>query len=152
MAGIMEFFDSVLNSRKSAQGSDNCLHVKDMAVHPGEKATQDMQISGMGWKVARVTATGTVPGIGPGSIFGGVIVQSGTAVQVTAYDDTAATDATKLRVPITAAMAVGEFASPLGGGVAAVTNPMRGCVGLELSTALHIVLAGTTPVVLVLYR
>lgn len=131
------------NAYEPQKGTNGAGHTFGTEVRPGEKDAQDMRVAIPTWKKVRVTATGLVTGLGAGSVFGGVIVQTSTSLTVTAHDDTAASDATKLLIPVTAALAAGQFVSPFGGGVGAVTANNQAQAGVELTTGLYLTLGGS---------
>jgi len=108
------------------------------------------------WNKIRVTATGTVAGIGKGNIYGGIITQAvGTSTTITVYDDTAAVAATMI-TPITAAATTniaGVYTPAIGSAVGSLTvvPPIDG--GIVLERGLHITIGGTgAPTFLVLFR
>jgi len=123
--------------------TEGASHTYGIEIRPGEKSAQDMRVGGMAWKKVRVTANGLVTGLGAGSVFGGIIVQTSSSLTVTAHDDTASSDATKLLIPVTAALAVGQFVSPFGGGVGPVTANNQAQAGVELTTGLYLTLGGS---------
>ena len=108
------------------------------------------------WNKVRVTATGVVPNLGAGNIYGGIITQAvGTATTVTVYDDISAVTAS-LITPATATAVTnvaGAFSGPIGSGVSAITvvPPME--AGLKLARGLYITIGGTgSPTFWVLYK
>ena len=108
------------------------------------------------WNKVRVTATGTVPNLGAGNIYGGIITQAvGTTTTLTVYDDTSAVTAS-LITPVTATgttNVAGAFSGPIGSGVSAITAvpPME--AGIKLERGLYITVGGTgSPTFWVLYR
>lgn len=108
------------------------------------------------WNKVRVTATGAVPNLGPGSIYGGIVTQAvGTTTTVAVYDATAATTE-YLITPVTATAVTnvaGAFTPPIGSGVSAITvvPPME--AGLKLERGLYVTVGGTgSPTFWVLYK
>ena len=108
------------------------------------------------WNKVRITATGVVPNLKEGSIYGGIITQAvGTSTTITAYDDTSAVTAS-LITPITATGTTniaGAFSGPIGSGVSAITAvpPME--TGIKLERGLYITVGGTgSPTFWVLYK
>lgn len=123
---------------------------------PGEKVTEDMRVAVPVWKKVRITATGAVAGIVPGSIFGGIITQAvGTSTTLSAHDAASAV-AADLIIPTTTTTntnVAGAFTSPFGGAGGVVTAAPPVDAGLLLTTGLWVVIGGTgTPAFWVLYR
>lgn len=107
-------------------------------------------VSTSGWKLKKVTATGAV--LGPGAVFGGIMMPiAGTTSTVTVYDDTAA-NAAQTIIPTTAALTAGQFVSPTAGVVPVTANAGLG-EGLYLNLGLYVTVGGTgSPTFLVLYK
>lgn len=109
------------------------------------------------WRKVRVTATGAVPGVGKGNIYGGIVTQVvGTTTTVTVYDDTAAT-AAYLITPVTATATTniaGAYTPAMGSSVSSLTAvPPMGDFGVELERGLYITIGGTgSPAFWVLYQ
>lgn len=105
-----------------------------------------------GWKKVKVTATGNVTQIGPGNVFGGILMSvAGTTSTVTVYDDTTAA-AGNLFIATTAALTAGQYVSPTGG-VVAVTGSGPADEGITLTTGLYITVGGSgSPTFWVLYK
>lgn len=108
------------------------------------------------WRKVKVTATGTVPGIGKGNIYGGIVTQVvGTTTTVTVYDATAATAAYVI-TPVTATATTniaGAYTPCIGSSVSALTAVPCMETGIELERGLHVVVGGTgTPSFWVLYQ
>lgn len=125
-------------------------------IRPGEKATEDMAVAVPVWKKVRITATGNVAGIVPGSIFGGIITQTvGTTTTLSAHDAASAV-AADLIIPTTTTTntnVAGAFTSPFGGAGGVVTQAPPVNAGMLLTTGLHVVVGGTgAPTFWVLYR
>ena len=76
------------------------------------------------WNKVRITATGAVPNLSVGSIYGGIVTQVvGTTTTLTVYDSTAAT-AAHLITPVTATATTnvaGAITGPIGSSVSALT-------------------------------
>lgn len=108
------------------------------------------------WNIQRVTATGTVPGVGAGNIYGGIVTQAvGTTTTLTVYDNTSAV-AASLITPVTATATTnvaGAFTGPVGSSVSALTAVPPMVSGIKLTKGLHITVGGTgSPTFLVLYK
>ena len=108
------------------------------------------------WSKVKITATGVVPNLGRGNIFGGIITQVvGTTTTLTAYDDIAAT-AANLIIPVTATATTnvaGVFTSPFGGANGTLTACPPVVCGLELERGLYVTIGGTgAPTFYVLYK
>lgn len=108
------------------------------------------------WNKVRITATGAVSNLGPGSIYGGIVTQVvGTNSTITAYDATAAT-AAYLITPVTATGTTniaGAFSGPIGSSVSALTAVPQMAVGLKLERGLYVEVGGTgSPAFWVLYQ
>lgn len=108
------------------------------------------------WNKVRVTATGVVPNLGAGSIYGGIVTQAiGTTTTVAVYDDTSAVTAS-LITPVTATAVTnvaGAFTPPIGSGVSAITAVPPMTAGLKLERGLYITVGGTgSPTFWVLYK
>ena len=108
------------------------------------------------WNKLRVTATGLVPGISRGNVYGGIITQAvGTTTTLTVYDDTSAV-AASLITPVTATATTniaGAFTPCIGSSVSALTAipPME--TGIVLDKGLFITIGGTgSPTFWVLYK
>ena len=108
------------------------------------------------WRKVRVTATGVVPGVGKGNIYGGIVTQAvGTTTTLTVYDAASAV-AADLITPVTATATTniaGAFTPCIGSSVSALTAvpPME--TGIELKTGLYITVGGTgSPTFWVLYQ
>jgi len=110
----------------------------------------------MEWNKVRITATGVVPNLSAGSIYGGIVTQAvGTTTTLTVYDDTSAVTAS-LITPVTATATTnvaGAFSGPIGSGVSAITAVPPMNVGLTLERGLYVVIGGTgSPTFWVLYK
>lgn len=105
-----------------------------------------------GWKRMKVTATGTVLGLGAGTIFGGIMCPTvGTSSTLAAYD-AASADVNTIIFPATAVLTAGQFVSPTAGVVPITANAALSD-GIVLNTGLHLVFGGTgSPVFWVLYK
>jgi hypothetical protein len=105
-----------------------------------------------GWKRVKITATGTVTGVGAGNVFGGISCPVvGTTTTIAAYDAITA-DVPSTLFPATATLTAGQFVSPVGG-VSPITVAPALADGVVLSTALHVVFTGTgSPAFWVLYK
>jgi hypothetical protein len=110
----------------------------------------------MEWNKVRITATGVVPNLKAGSVYGGIVTQAvGTTTTLTVYDDTSAVTAS-LITPVTATATTnvaGAFSGPIGSGVSAITAVPPMNVGLTLERGLYVVIGGTgSPTFWVLYK
>lgn len=108
------------------------------------------------WNKVRITATGAVPNLTAGSIYGGIVTQAvGTNTTLTIYDSTAATTA-HLITPVTATgttNVAGAFTGPIGSGVSAITAVPPMTAGLKLERGLYVAIGGTgSPTFWVLYK
>ncbi len=108
------------------------------------------------WKKVLITATGTVPNLGRGNIYGGIVTRTvGTTTTLTVYDATAAT-AGFLITPVTATATTnvaGAFTPCMGSSVSALTAVPAMETGIELERGLHVVIGGTgSPAFWVLYQ
>jgi len=108
------------------------------------------------WKKVRITATGIVPNLGRGNIYGGIITQAvGTSTTLTVYDDTSAVTAS-LITPVTATATTnvaGAFNSPFGSAVGPLTAAPPVAAGIELDKGLYVAVGGTgSPTFWVLYQ
>ncbi len=108
------------------------------------------------WRKIKVTATGIVPGISAGNVFGGIITQvAGTTTTLTGYD-AATADADNLIIPTTntaTTNVAGAFVSPFGGAVGSLTAPPNVSAGMILTTGLYLTVGGTgSPSFWVLFR
>ncbi len=108
------------------------------------------------WRKQRITATGVVPGVGAGNIYGGIVTQVvGTTTTLTVYDAASAV-AASLITPVTATATTniaGAFTPCIGSSVSALTAvpPME--TGIELTTGLYVTIGGTgSPAFWVLYQ
>lgn len=107
------------------------------------------------WKTKLVTASGVVPELVPGSVYGGAVCTvGGTGTTVTCYDEaTADATASKLIYGVSATVAVGESVGPVGRHKAAVgvVPPLN--YGVVINEGLNFVIGGTgSPSFLILYR
>jgi len=110
----------------------------------------------MKWNKVRITASGLVPNLGRGNVYGGIITQAvGTSTTLTVYDDTSAVTAS-LITPVTATGTTniaGAFNSPFGSAVGSLTAVPSVETGLELERGLFVTIGGTgAPTFWVLYR
>lgn len=108
------------------------------------------------WKKIKVTATGAVPNLGRGNIYGGIVTQVvGTSTTLTIYDDTTAV-AGNLITPVTntaTTNVAGAFTGPIGSSVSALTAVPYIDAGIELERGLYITIGGTgSPAFWVLYQ
>jgi len=108
------------------------------------------------WNKVRITATGVVPNLKAGSIYGGIVTQAvGTSTTLTIYDDTSAV-AASLITPITATgttNVAGAFTGPIGSSVSALTAVPVIDSGITLERGLYVVVGGTgSPTFWVLYQ
>lgn len=108
------------------------------------------------WRKAKLTATGIVPGVSKGNIYGGIITQAvGTSTTLTVYDDTAAV-AGNLITPVTnttTTNVAGAFTSPYGSAVGSLTAVPSVDSGIELDNGLYVTIGGTgSPTFWVLYQ
>jgi len=110
----------------------------------------------MEWNKVRITATGAVPNLKAGSVYGGIITQAvGTSTTITVYDSTTTTTE-HLITPVTATGTTniaGAFTPPIGSGVSAITAvpPME--AGITLERGLYVTIGGTgSPTFWVLYK
>lgn len=108
------------------------------------------------WRKVLVTATGTVPGIGKGNIYGGIVTRTvGTTSTVTVYDATAAT-AAYLITPVTATATTniaGAYTPCIGSSVSALTAVPPLETGIEVERGIHVVIGGSgSPAFWVLYQ
>ena len=107
------------------------------------------------WRKVRITATGIVPNLSRGSIYGGIITQAvGTSTTLTVYDDTSAV-AASLITPVTATGTTniaGAFNSPFGSAVGSLTAVPSLASGIVLDRGLYVTVGGTgSPTFWVLY-
>jgi hypothetical protein len=110
----------------------------------------------MEWNKVRITATGVVPNLSAGSVYGGIVTQAvATNTTITVYDDTSAVTAS-LITPVTATATTnvaGAFSPPIGSGVSAITVVPPMDVGLKLERGLYVTIGGTgSPTFWVLYK
>jgi hypothetical protein len=108
------------------------------------------------WSKLRVTATGLVPGISKGNVYGGIVTQAvGASTTVAVYDDTTAVTAS-LITPVTATGTTniaGAFTPCIGSSVSALTAPPSLETGITLERGLFITIGGTgSPTFYVLYQ
>lgn len=108
------------------------------------------------WRKVLITATGLVPNLGKGVIYGGMICRTGgTSTTITAYDDTTAV-AGNLITPVTntaTTNVAGAYISPFGSGVSALTVAPTIDSGLELERGLYVTIGGSgSPAFWVLYQ
>lgn len=108
------------------------------------------QTNSSGWKLKKVTATGTV--LAKGEVFGGILMPTaGTTTTITAYDDTSAV-AGNLLIATTAVLTAGQFVDPTGG-VVAITGNRSLSDGILMARGLHVAVGGTgSPVFWVLFK
>lgn len=147
--------DAATGKPIAQEGTSGAAHVLLTSLIAGENQTADQLSAGQIWKRQRITASGAVAGIGAGNVFGGLMYQvAGTSTTITVHDDTVGTDATKLLIPTTAALAaVGYFINPFGGAIATDTIQPQAMAGLLLDTGLYVTIGGTgSPAFWVLYR
>lgn len=119
---------------------------------PPISQNSSVESAGMMWKKVKVTATGAVADIGPGTVFGGIMMPvAGTSTTLTMYDAGSAV-AANLLFPTTATLTAGQFVSPFGG-VGAITVNNQAQAGMILTTGLYLTVGGTgSPSFWVLYR
>ena len=105
-----------------------------------------------GIKRMKMTASGIVPGIGPGNEFFGVVMTTaGTTTTASCYD-AASADANNLLAPTSATLTAGQYVGPFGG-VVPITAAFPVPYGAYLNTGLYLAIGGTgSPVFWVLYR
>lgn len=105
-----------------------------------------------GWRRVKVTATGIVPGLKAGDIYGGAYMPTaGTTTTLTAYDDTT-NGAANLLHPATATLTAGQYVGAMGG-VSPITVAAPIADGIVLQTGLYLTVGGTgSPVFWVLYK
>lgn len=105
-----------------------------------------------GWKMVKVTATGAVPKLKAGSVYGGTYMPTaGTTTTLTAYDDTT-NGAANLLHPASATLTAGQYVGPMGG-VSPITVAAPIGDGVQLKTGLYLTVGGTgSPAFWVLYK
>ena len=108
------------------------------------------------WKKIRITATGIVPGVSRGNIYGGIVTQAvGTSTTITVYDDTSAVT-NSLITPVTATATTniaGAYTPAIGSSVSSLTAVPNMDFGIELERGLYITIGGTgSPTFWVLYQ
>lgn len=140
---LRRVWDETIKKFTAVKGTNGATHQYATELREGEMTLADMRVTAPVWKKIRVTASGVVAGLTAGNVIGGFIVQTSTALTLTAYDDTVATDATKVIVPVTAALAVGQLVSPFGGGVGPVTVANMPSAGMLLTTGLYLTVGGS---------
>ena len=134
----------MMNSGNLLGDLNGAVHVYQTDIPSPENTTAGMYRSGPVWKKVKVTATGAVPGVTDGHIFGGLSYISGTSPTAIAYDAASADTDNQLWA---AAATVADKApvNCLGKAADALT------FGVELSTGLYLTVTGTNPVIWVWY-
>lgn len=108
------------------------------------------------WNKVKVTATGLVPGVSKGNVYGGIVTQVvGTSTTLTVYDDTTAV-AGSLITPVTATATTniaGAYTPAIGSSVSSLTAVPNMDFGITLERGLYITIGGTgSPAFWVLYQ